>query len=552
MIETGNLVDFKSIAKNQKGSMLEGAYKVIADSQIDSDGYVIMNDKGMSSIQDSLVTAQKKNLSKNGGYKTLKDCRESAKNDLRIRFERVTDSFGKDLGFYYNGAELGFNRQPAFLSPSEATALYYNGSSLPSNIIDKKASAIFLNGMSFKCKGIDNEKMVDFADYVKASGFSDQCATAVTQSLVYGGALMYPIFSFDNPYSMLDSFDWTQPGSVALFLKLEGMPNKDFVREFAVIDRWNTLIVPEYSPMAKDYLEIGAMFIPVDGVTISMSRASMIRWRKMSYWSALRYLGWCPSDISGWIESYLQYSMMQAVLPKMAMQSSLMYSHTPIDAVLMQNGTADVEELQKMAQEALDKLDVANAKVFNSIGELKTIERTFSGYIDIFKEKRATFCADVGLPVSVIFEDAPTGLADDRKEDITLKKSETVKRIWNAVQPEITKQMRILAYSYFGADSEEAKHLKNLVVEANPPVAESTQQKATIANSLAQSVQMMSNAGMSPSDAIDILSGFFPTMPVSDALKEKISTTFIDNRDARGANNPERRIGGGDINEPRR
>lgn len=519
-----NTIDFKEKAKLAKGSNLYRALDSIASSYMDDDGYIVMDSKAIKDLQSTMAQDQRERLL-HDGYSTYTTIRSNAEKRMRLSLSRVADSANGYPTQFMADSGLYKGLQNIYFSPDEASMLY-SSNGLPTHIIDKKASGVFLNGLNFRCKGISQDLMAEFTEYAESSGFIDQWRSALTQALVYGGAIMYPIMKYDNPSSLLESIDIYDKDSVSDFLEYTGNPKKSFLKEFSVFDRWNTVIVPEYSPMAKDYLMAGAMFIPVDGVTVNTSRASLIKWKKTSYWEALRFIGWCPSDFSGWMDSYMQYKLMQQALPKMAMQSSLLYSYLPIDPVLMQNGTSDVRELQSMAQEALDNISVNNAKVFNSVGELKSIERQYSGFKDIFAENRVSLCADIGLPVSVVFEDAPKGLASDRADDIILKKAEAVKMIWNNISHEVARMAILLGYDFFGVDSKEAENLKYLIVESTSHTAETAQQKADIANTFADTVSKLSVAGVAPRDGIKLVEKFFPEIPMSESMEESLSRSF--------------------------
>ncbi len=530
MEHTIGLIDYREKAEKAKGTYLSDVFDGISSRQ-DSDGYVSLTTDSVREICDRVSEEQRSLLAHDGGYRSLDEARANVSRRVVDGLRVTRDSAGYPK-LYMDSNYRGDIYRNVYFSPQEASNIY-SSCGLPTHIIDKKASAVFLNGLSFRCAGIEQDRLAEFADYAQSSGFFDQCATALTQALVYGGAMIYPVFKQDNPYTFLEGFDITDNRAFSERLRENGMPTKGFVQEFAVVDRWNTVIVPEYSPMARDYLMAGAMFIPIDGITLNTSRASLMRWKKTSYWESLRYMGWCPSDFSGWIDAYLQYRVMQDALPKMAMQSSLLYSFVPIDSVLMQNGTDDVRELQRLAQEALDEINVNQAKIFNSIGELKTVDRTYTGFKDILQENRIGLCADAGLPVSVVFEDAPRGLASDREDDILLKKAEVVKRIWNNISTEVRKQAIVLGYDFFGADSDEAGKLGNLVVESYSHVPETTQQKAQVANAFADTISKLSIAGIAPKDGIRLVERFFPEIPMTKKQEEDLDRTFSEIQNVR-------------------
>ena len=103
-----------------------------------------------------------------------------------------------------------------------------------------------------------------------------------------------------------------------------------------------------------------------------------------------------------------------------------------------------------------------NPKAINSVGEIKILDRTYSGFKDLIQESKIAFSAGCGIPESVLFAEKPSGLASDNSNDVELKQSETIRLLFNNVSPCYKNCIELLVYSCFGKNSEQAKKAKNV------------------------------------------------------------------------------------------
>ena len=141
----------------------------------------------------------------------------------------------------------------------------------------------------------------------------------------------------------------------------------------------------------------------------------------------------------------------------MAQQSSLMYHAMPADGLIVENGPEYAKKFFKENEEQMRQWSMLHPRAINSVGEIKILERTYSGYHELFKASERALGASSSVPESILFAEKATGLASDNEEDVTLKQSEAIRLLFNTVAPSFKNCIKILVYSCFGLNSEQAK-----------------------------------------------------------------------------------------------
>jgi hypothetical protein len=156
------------------------------------------------------------------------------------------------------------------------------------------------------------------------------------------------------------------------------------------------VFVPDYNITAKDYLYARTIFVPLGGVRVSTERVAMVRPKRLPFWGAIQQLGWSTSDFEGWIKDYEAYQIMKQSLPIMAQQMSLMYHHIPADGLILENGPEAAKDLFKLNEQQMREWSMLHPKAFNSVGEIKILERTYSGYQQLISEAKLAVAAGAG------------------------------------------------------------------------------------------------------------------------------------------------------------
>ena len=402
---------------------------------------------------------------------------------------------------------------PVSILPSEATA-YYAGGGIPTRIIDKKAGCLSLDGVHFECAEMSPEDIQTLDDYANECGFSEAYAGAVTQALTFGGAIAYPVIDGDNPLSFQKSIEQ---------IKAQVGNKVKFIRYWVTADRWNCVFVPDYNITAQDYLYARTLFIPLGGVRVNTQRMAMVRPKKLPFWGAIQQMGWSTSDFEGWIKDFESYQIMKMSLPIMAQQSSLMYHSIPGDGVIIENGPEFTKKYMEENEKQMRNWSMLHPRAINSVGEIKIIDRTYSGYQDLMKQAELGLCASSGVAESILFEEKATGLASDNREDVTLKQSEMIRLLFNNVAPAFKNCIELLVCSCFGANSEQAKLAKKVRIKADNGFVLSEMDKAQLGNSFTQMAGQFVAMGVPLSTAIKVAQKFVPSAEIDEETMNSLT-----------------------------
>ena len=401
---------------------------------------------------------------------------------------------------------------PVSLTPQEATGYYVSGG-IPARIIDKKAGTISLDGVQFECADLDPDDLLKLQEYAEKCGFNQAYRDAATFALIYGGGVAYPVLQGDTPLN--------SDKSINTVLK-EIPAEKDFIRWWVTADRWSVVFVPDYNITAKDYLYARTIFVPLGGVRVNTERVAMVRPKRLPFWGAIQQLGWSTSDFEGWIKDYEAYQIMKQSLPIMAQQMSLMYHHIPADGLILENGPEAAKDLFKLNEQQMREWSMLHPKAFNSVGEIKILERTYSGYQQLISEAKLAVAAGAGVPESLVFQDKPTGLASDRQEDVTLKQSEGTRILFNNVAPAMKPCIKLLVMSCFGKNSEQAKHADKVTIKADSGVVLSDQDKAQLGQTFATIMAQLVSLGVPMDAAVDLAHNMVPSVDIDADLMARL------------------------------
>lgn len=400
---------------------------------------------------------------------------------------------------------------PVSITPAEATAYYANGG-VPARIINKKAGCLSLDGVHFECDAFKPDDLTELEAYAEKCGFDKAYLEGITQALIFGGASVYPVLDGDNPIK-------TQMNKQQL---LQSLPEKNFIKYWVTADRWNCVFVPNYNITAQDYLYAKTMFIPLGGVRVSTDRMALIRPIRLPFWGAIQQMGWSTSEFEGWIKDYEAYQIMKMSLPIMAQQCSLMYHSMPADGLIIENGPAYAKKFFNQNDDEMRTWSMLHPKTINSIGEIKVIERTYTGFRDLINESRLALCAASGMQESVLFAEKATGLASDNRDDVELKQSETIRLLFNNVAPAFQNVIELLVYSCFGKNSEQAKHAKEVRIKADDGVIVSDQDKAQLGQAFTTIASQLVGIGAPMSTAIKIAQKFVPSAELDEETMKEI------------------------------
>ena len=500
------------------------------------DGYaeIALDADELESIKDEMVQIVQDARASEGDVQTATEMRKRLISDfpstLKARMDKilaeeklrntpgiVQDGYANPITGIGTAIDPGMNVDsfiPVSILPSEATAYYSNGG-VPARIINKKAGCLSLDGVHFECADFTPDEITELDDYANECGFSEAYAQALTQGLIFGGDACYPVLDGDNPITMQLTLEQ---------IKMKMGDRKKFIRYWVNADRWNCVFVPDYNITAQDYLYARSLFIPLGGVRVNTQRMAMVRPQKLPFWGAIQQMGWSTSDFEGWIKDFESYQIMKMSLPIMAQQSSLMYHAMPADGLIIENGPEFARQYFKENEKEMREWSMLHPRAINSVGEIKILERTYSGYRDLLNESRLALCASSGVAESILFEEKATGLASDNRDDVTLKQSEMIRLLFNTTAPSFKNCIELLVCSCFGANSEQAAKARKVQIKADNGFVLSEMDKAQLGNSFTQMAGQFVAMGVPLSTAIKVAKTFVPSAEIDEETMESLTS----------------------------
>lgn len=403
---------------------------------------------------------------------------------------------------------------PVMIGPFEESNLYASGG-LPAIIIDKKSKAMTIQGATFKAqdKFWDSNKIQMLEEAASITGFNDAVGDSALNSFLYGGGILYPVFKGDTPGKMLQDMYRS--------MKLE----KGCIERWVTVDRWNLTIVPSYIVTAQDYLKPKTVFIPLSSLEINTSRVAFIKPKQEPYWVYLLNLGWCPSDMCGWIRSYYGYKITCQSIPVMAQQMSLLLYRMPLDALNATMGADKVQELMKINEEKMNEWSAVSPKAVNMVGEVEVVDRTYSGFEQFVGAMKSELAAQSELPEPTLWHTPNKGFSDNTTESL-LKQSEALRMSQAYLERCMKPCTDALIAHVFGKDSKEWENRHTIRMSFAKPVISTEKDLAEVGARFAASVSSFVNAGVSPDTALELSSQFFPTVKITDELLAKAKKSY--------------------------
>ena len=411
---------------------------------------------------------------------------------------------------------------PVAIGPFEATSIYSSGG-IAEIIINKKAKGVTLNGYRFVSENKEvwaEEKLELMRERLNETGFIDKLSDTMRDGFLYGGAVMYPVFKRDTGESF--AYD-------ASTLLRNGLLHEGCIDRWVEIDRWNTVLVPEFNVTAADYMSAKSYYVPLSGIEVCTDRSAIIKPKRLPYWGAIRQMGWGVSDLEGYMRSILGYEMSIASIPLMAQQMSLLLYEMPLDTLFSQLGVDAVKKLMKENTEQMKEWSMANPKVLNAFGKVYTVNRQYTGYPDLMLTMRQDIAAQSGIPESVLFHTQPKGFSNNT-EEVLLKESQTVKLAQQAILPSLEYIVPYAVLHAFGPDSQESRFIRDVHFSFDTPVVATDSERAETSARFSAAVNSLRQAGVPITAALNITQQFFRDIKISEEDMQLIKASETSTR----------------------
>ena len=359
-----------------------------------------------------------------------------------------------------------------YLSPWEANSLY-SQKGIFETIINKKSKSILLNGIQLENSHLSQKQLDTVKEKMEVCSFKNILAESTLNSLVYGGALVFPLFKKDNPI--------TTGLNLNSLLKL-GVLGKDCIDYFVQLDRWNTFIIPPYNPTQKDFLRPDVYTVPFLGSDVYHGRcARVVTAKQAGYWGQIINQGWGISDLCGYLQSGMNYKVAVQSLPLMIQQMSILARTVNVDGVLATEGGNALDALVEEDTIRTREATVDNPITMDVLGNITAINRNFGQVPELIRLLRQDLASDAVLPEPLLFssEKGNFSSGDDTQGNL-FKQNESVQMIHKDLEPQFKQLAKIMVIDALGTDKEIIEALPYTQLHFDQPVIANALERAQI------------------------------------------------------------------------
>lgn len=496
--------------------------------------------KGMSlrrqqRVIDTMADAQKlAMMDANGGsIVTLEDIRNNAARinepllsigrDGKVTSSRVRDTIGNypsNVNVPGQDPNLtNFMTPNVWIDAAEAAGIFSQGG-IPAFIIRKKSKPIVTNGITIKNPKLSREKMDTVNESATCkTGFANAASDATRDGLTFGGSLLFPFFKHDSPVTL---------GMSVEQLMRFGIIEKGCIDRYVVLDKWNTVHIPNWNPTAKDFLDPQYFFIPYLGADVSGQRcARIVPLPQAGYWGSVMTMGWGTSDIPGWYGAVCNYEQVAASIPNMIRQMSIIVRTFNVDLTNALNGASTLRDLDIAATEAIREASSNNLISMDVIGELKAIQRDFNEVPALTRLVRQDLAAKANIPEEKFWSSERGAFASgDLTEGLNEGEWGGVKYVHSEVERRLKKAAMIEIINALGKDRDVIAALPYTTIEIGEPRIERAETRAKVFKDLSEGAFNWVASGAPIDIAIELATQYgdkhlVPTAEIMNALKER-------------------------------
>ena len=491
----------------------------------DSDGHRVINDskrfKEMSitrhqRITDTIVNEQKKLIMKQSGQEltSLSDVRKSVaelvapilsyKADGKPILSRARDNImnmSNMSGVPYQDPMMNNVTTPnLWIDPGEAASIYSQGG-IPALVVNKKSHSILLNGVRIKNPRLQPEQLDAVNESAIKTGLANYLTQATVNGLVYSGGLLFPFFKKDSPLSM--SLDMNT------LLKYD-IVGKDCIDRYVALDKWNTVIIPNWNPTARDFLYPEQYYIPFLGADVSGQRCARIVPRPQAgYWGAVMTMGWGAPDLSGWYPAVCSYESVIKAVPTMINQMSILVHSFNVDMTNAMNGATGLDELTDESTLRVRQASMLNPVSMDVIGELKAIQRDFAEVPALVRLVRQDAAAKANIPEELFWSSERGAFASgDQTEGALERQWESVKYIHRDIAFQMKNIAMLEIINALGKDRDIMKALPYTTIEFDNPITANAEARAKIFADLSKGTFDLTASGVPTDVSVTIAAAY--------------------------------------------
>lgn len=497
------MVDFKELRKVINGSKMSVKYyqngnKAVTDTQSFRGMSLSVLEEAQDLVEkgikeDTVKLAQKCGVKQLDTLKTITeranqsvgiimDCLQSSKpmNATQMR-EKATSRVGiRDSivnARWNNNTSLdpmmsNMSFPNVYISPYEANSLY-SQKGIFETIINKKSKSILLNGCNLENTHLTQKQIDLVKERMEVHNFKNVLSESTLTSLVYGGALVFPLFKKDTPI--------TTSLNLNSLLKL-GILKKGCIDYFVTLDRWNTFIIPPYNPTQKDFIRPEVYTVPFLGSDVHNSRcARVVTAKQAGYWGQILNQGWGISDICGYLQSGMNYKVSIQSLPLMIQQMSILARVINVDGILATEGANALDSLVEQDTVRTREASADNPITMDVLGDIKSINRNFGQVPELIKLLRQDLASDAVLPEPLLFSsDKGNFSSGDDTQGNLFKQNESIQMIHKELESQYKQLVKILIIDTLGTEDNVIEALPYTQIHFDQPVIANALERSQI------------------------------------------------------------------------
>jgi hypothetical protein len=387
-----------------------------------------------------------------------------------------------------------------YISPQEAAAIY-SQKGLPETIINKKGKSPLLNGVKIKNPCLSPAQHDRIRDDMVRNGLANSIVDALIQSLLYGGALLFPMLNRDSPLSMCLPIE---------SLLKYGIIGKGCIDRIVVLDRWNCVHIPNWNPTSQDFLYPKQYYIPFLGSHVSGERCSrVITGQQYGYWAVLMTLGWGISDIPGWIESVYNYYNVMSAIPTMVAQMSVVVRSMNVDGILATEGSNILDDIDLENTIKVRESSINNPIDLDVIGELKAIQRDFKEVPNLVRLIRQDVGGRATIPEELLWSSERGAFSSgDSTEGAQEKQWESIRYLHRDVAHQLKNLVMLEVINALGTDRDILAAIPYTTIEFDNPVIANAEARSKIATNLGKTMLDMTASGIPVDAGMEIVSSY--------------------------------------------
>ena len=458
---------------------------------------------------------------------TAEEIRQKTQSPIGIRDTIFNGRW--NINNFADPANSNMSLPNVYISPYEANSLY-SQKGIFETIINKKSKSILLNGCNLENSRLTQKQIDIVKEKMEVLNFKNMLSESTLTSLVYGGALVFPLFKRDTPV--------TTSLPLSSLLKL-GVLKKDSIDYFVQLDRWNTFIIPPFNPTQKDFLRPDVYTIPFLGSDVYHNRcARVVTAKQAGYWGQILNQGWGISDLCGYLQSGMNYKVAIQSLPLMIQQMSILARVVNVDGVLATEGANALDALVDQDTIRTREASPDNPVTMDVLGDIKSINRNFGQVPELIRLLRQDLASDATLPEPLLFssEKGNFSSGDDTQGNL-FKQNESVQMIHKDLESQFKQLAKIMVIDALGTDDEIIKALPYTQIHFDQPVIANALERAQIGKFHSETVFNLVSARLPIDIAVEmadknVSSDMRTTADILDKLKS-IQTKGDKNDDKR-------------------